>query len=103
MKIQVRGHSDDIIEVEQIGGGFAEEYYPSGDKPSYLAFGDGTVLSVEYGKDGMWRIRILRQGAALWVRIDATDPDKDYSDTVTLEGSGLDWVIFGEHFDKLRV
>lgn len=92
-KVKIYGASDDLIEVE---GDITEEFNPpyGDDNPCYLAFGDGTMLSVQYDKDGMWRINRLNEGTAAYSKIEATDPDKNYSDVVTLEGD-LKFVTFG--------
>jgi hypothetical protein len=99
-KVTIYGASDDLIEVE---GDFSEEYNPSNDDdPTYLAFGDGTVLSVKYGDatGGFWRINRVRVGTATYAKTEATDEDDDYSDRVTLEGD-LRWVVVGTQLDKI--
>lgn len=96
--IRVRGHSDDIICVE---GDLTDEFYPGSDKPGFLAFSDGTVLSVEYTKGGFWRIFWVAAGTAVFTKVEATDPDDEYSDRVTLVGD-LKWVVFGTSFDRIK-
>lgn len=96
-QIKVRGHSDDIICIE---GDLTEEFYPEHDKPGYLCFSDGTVLSVAY-TDGFWRIHFRAHGSADYEKVEATDPDDDYSDHVTLTGT-LEWVVFGPRFERIR-
>ena len=56
--VTIYGASDDLIEVK---GDLTEEFNPGGDGPSFLAFTDGTILSVEYGKSGMWGIRRIHE------------------------------------------
>lgn len=96
--IKVRGHSDDIICVE---GDTHEEFYPDSGKPGYLAFSDGTVLSVEYGKGGFWRVNRLSVGTASFTKVEATDPDDEYSDRATLTGE-IRWLVFGSHFERIK-
>jgi hypothetical protein len=96
--IKVGGHSDDIICVE---GDTYEEFYPDDDKPGYLSFGDGTVLSVRYGNDGFWRINRLVEGMAEFTKVEATDLDEEYSDVATLTGD-LKWLVFGSHFERIK-
>lgn len=86
---RVYGASDDLIEFEgelrgevgAYGAGEAE------DSPGKLvAFNDGTILAVKYGKPGnggVWAINVLNQGA-LFDRIEiCNDEDADpYSDVV---------------------
>ena len=96
--ITVYGASDDLIEID---GAIKEEFgwYDSGSKPAYLAFSDGTVLSVIYTDDGMWRINRVATGTALYSKTEATDGDTDYSDRVSLQGD-IAWVVFGQQFEK---
>jgi hypothetical protein len=95
-KVTIYGASDDLIEVE---GSIREEFNPSCDEPSYLGFSDGTVLEVQYGASGFWRINRLFKGSADCQKEDATDEDTDYSDKVTLTGD-VDWVVFGSTWAK---
>lgn len=95
MSIKVYGASDDLIEVE---GGISEEFSPLYDDEAegvFLAFSDGTVLHVVYGQGGMWRITPRHLGAATYSKREATNPDDDYSDVVTLEKASITWVVMG--------
>lgn len=94
--VTVYGASDDLIEVE---GDIREEFYITEYKEHILAFSDGTLLSIEYDRDGMWRIRRLAKGSATYKHTEATDADKDYSDTVELDGE-IAWVAFGMKWTK---
>jgi hypothetical protein len=91
--ITVYGASDDLIEVE---GALRQEFtYQNDDDGDLLTFGDGTALSVRYDSHGMWRITRLVIGSSEMTKTEATDPDDDYSDRVTLTapaGLGLGWV-----------
>jgi hypothetical protein len=90
-KVEIYGASDDLIEVD---GDLNEEFDGGGDI-QYLAFSDGTLLSVEYDSDVMWRINRLVEGVATYSKKEATDPDEDYTDRVTLESASLKWVVCG--------
>ena len=92
--VKVYGYSDDLIEVE---GAVREEFDASGDGPYYLAFSDGTMLSVKYDRDGMWRIHQIHHGGAAYEKQEGTNPDDDYSDVVTLTADRFDFVLCGEH------
>ncbi len=92
----VYGASDDLIEVE---GAIEEEFNPDGDKPSYLSFNDGTVLSVVYDDEGMWRVNRAVAGSATFAKVEADDPDENYSDRVTLEGD-IKSVVFGHSLHR---
>jgi len=96
--VTIYGASDDLIEVE---GDLNEEFNPSGDGISYLAFTDGTVLSILYGEEGIWRINRIAAGGAQYVKFEADDPDKNYSDRVTLEGD-IKGVVFGDRFERIK-
>lgn len=103
MTVTIYGASDDLIEVE---GDLREEFNPySNDdaEPDYLAFSDGTVLSVVYAKDGCWRINRVVTGAAVYEKSEAEGSDTDnYSDRVTLTGDSLTWVVFGSRLVRAK-
>ena len=85
---KVFGASDDLIEFE---GNLSGEVSVPGTEECgssigvLLAFSDGTILSVRYGKggQGVWGFTVLRKGD-LYIRKDeCDDPDADpYSDIV---------------------
>ena len=92
--IHVYGASDDLIEVE---GDIVEEfsYSDDEDRGDVLAFSDGTLLSVEYTRDGIWRISPLSRGSAEMTITQAVSADDDeYSDKATLDGD-IRWVAHG--------
>jgi hypothetical protein len=100
--IRVYGASDDLIEVE---GDLQEEFNPpsnrSGDSLiSFLAFSDGTVLSIIYGPEGIWRINRVAHGSARYDKEEGTD-DGHYSDVVTLTGE-IAWVVFGSELARVK-
>lgn len=98
----VYGQSDDLVEID---GDLREEFgfFRPGDdaKPGYLAFTDGTVLSIAYDETGMWRINRLVEGGAAYSKVEATDPDKNYTDRVTLIGD-IKAVVFGDDFHRIK-
>jgi hypothetical protein len=92
----IYGASDDLIEVE---GDIEEEFNPpygsDDDASSYLAFSDGSLLSITYTDDGLWKISPISVGSKTILGIEsATDIDDNYSDRVTLEGE-FRWVVMG--------
>lgn len=94
MKVTVTGASDDLIEVE---GDIREEFnvgYRDDDQWRYLAFSDGTLLRVEYDKDGIWRVRRVMKGSATYSLVDG-DVESDANDVATLEGDNLRWALMG--------
>lgn len=96
--ITIFGASDDLIEVE---GDISEEFNLANDEsPCYLAFSDGTVLKIVYGKDGIWTIRKIAHGTTIATLIQCTgEDDSIYSDTMTLDGN-IKWVVYGIGFAK---
>lgn len=88
--IEIYGSSDDLIEID---GDIREEFNA---EEGYLAFSDGTVLYIEYGKEGIWRIRQMTKGKAKYTKTEGIDDD-NYSDKVTLDGD-ISWVVFGKEF-----
>lgn len=100
MAIKVFGASDDLVEIE---GDIREEFYAvsAEDKPTLLAFSDGTLLQIQYGvgNQAFWRITPLVYGTAKYSKVEATDEDTNYSDVVTLEGE-FKWVVCGDGWAK---
>lgn len=100
--IKIYGSSDDVVIVDG-DNGMSDEYYPGSGgygKPSpmhYFSFNDGTLLSVVYDKDGIWRINCLSHGNSEYSKEDGTDDEG--TDTVTLVGD-INWVLFGDKYDK---
>lgn len=89
-QVTIYGASDDLIEVD---GDLSEEFSLPGDDKAILAFGDGSVLAVNYDEFGVWRIHRILTGSALYEHDE--DPGNDesrYSDRVTLTGD-LRWVL----------
>ncbi len=90
--IRIFGASDDLVEVE---GDIIEEfaYQPDGKEPGFIGCSDGTIMTIDFGAGGIWRINKLREGHANFEKIEGKDDDQ-HSDVVTLSGS-IRWVIFG--------
>lgn len=98
-QITIYGASDDLIEVE---GAITEEFNPPEDEPSYLAFSDGSLLSITYTDDGLWKISVFCVGEDTAFEMEsATDVDDNYSDRVTLTGE-FKWVVCGPGYAKER-
>jgi hypothetical protein len=94
--ITVYGASDDLIEIE---GAIREEFSAIDAAPGHLlAFSDGTVLSVRYGREGLWRIAPVCRGAAsLNIRQTSADDPDGYTDRATLsmpDGDAFRWAVF---------
>lgn len=95
MKITITGASDDLIEV---GGDIQEEfnYYSRDDDSALIATSDGTLLRVNYDRDGIWRIAPLVYGTARQSKVEGS-VGLDTNDVVTLEGD-IKWVVFGKEW-----
>ena len=94
--IKIYGASDDLIEIE---GDIREELtYNENAENNYLAFSDGTVVSIFYDNDGVWRITPTIIGRAKYQKTfeAVSGDDERYSDEVVLEGEDIQWVIHGE-------
>lgn len=99
--VTIYGRSDDLIEVD---GDIREEWSPEhDDQPTFLAFSDGTVLSVRYGEhDACWRIALVHKGSAEFKKTEGTEDDGgDYSDRVTLTGD-IRWVVLGSQIARSK-
>jgi hypothetical protein len=97
--VTVYGGSDDLIEID---GDIREEFNVYLDNENHkvcLAFSDGTLLSVDYDKDGIWRFNRLVAGTAGYEKREGTDTDTDYTDRVTLAGE-IAWVVCGSDYIK---
>lgn len=98
MPVTIYGASDDLIEVE---GDIREEFSPyqehGEESRKYLAFSNGTVISILFSSDGVWRITPVRGSAAI-TQADGDDED-NYSDVAEIEGD-INWVVLGSDFAK---
>ena len=92
--ITIYGASDDLIEVE---GDIREEFYAIDAEACILGVSDGTALSVEFDRQGIWRIRRLAAGTATYKLTEAAG--SNYSDKVELDGQ-INWVVFGEKWAR---
>lgn len=94
--VKIYGASDDLIEVV---GDIRQEFYAIDAETAILGFSDGTLLSVEFDNDGIWRIRRLAKGTAGYKHTEAVDAGIGHSDTVELDGE-IAWVAFGRAWAK---
>lgn len=97
MGVLIYGVSDDLIEIE---GDVREEFTFPNDDDVHLALSDGTLLSAEYGDNGVWRFRVLSAGR-MGVTIDQApaDDEDNYSDRVSVVGiEHIRWVALGTQY-----
>ena len=91
---KVYGYSDDVVVVEHIDGYSTEiDCY---NKNVSIAFSDGTVITIGYGKENL---------AVWWIKIDqagTTDPDliicdddeaTIYSDILVIDAKMVSWEL----------
>lgn len=94
MSVLIYGASDDLIEVD----GDVSAEFNAYDFDGYLAFSNGVTLSVNYTRDGIWRIDKVSGDDSL-VKIeksskgegDGVDGLPAYSDKAVLDGQ-IEWV-----------
>ena len=105
MSTKVYGASDDLIEFE--GDVYGEVGYYAGNEdtaPAMIAFSDGTLLTVGYGKNdlGIWEIKLLRAGE-LFQRIDpCTDEDANPHSDVAHFAPGLKWAYAATDWQRVK-
>lgn len=90
----ITGASDDLIELD---GQIREEfnYYTRNEEGgALLAFSDGTLLSIKYDNDGIWRIARLAAGKCEYAH-QSGDVVEDTFDVVTLTGD-LAWCVLAD-------
>lgn len=97
--LKIYGASDDLIEIE--GENLDEEFsaYDLEDN-SHLAISDGTLLAVEYDKDGIWRFRAVFQAPGTKIeKVEGTVEPDTGTDTLTLTSEQpFKWVLLGFKF-----
>lgn len=89
--IMITGASDDLIEIE---GEIVEEFNCFDCRRGTLACSDGTLLTVDYDKDGLWRFEIRFKGSLFEAKEEGC-VDEDTNDKVFFK-PGMKWVVFHE-------
>ena len=105
MATRVYGASDDLIELEgDIDGEVGHDAITVDDPGVLLAFSDGTLLSVKYGKGplGIWAVVAAHVGE-LFEGIDiCVDEDASpYSDVARFK-DGLKWAYAATAWEKVQ-
>jgi len=97
MSTRIWGTSDDLVEVD--GDVRGEE--ASFDIDTLLVCSDGSILSIEYGKLGVWKITTIRRGD-LYERVEVNDdPDADICSDIAHFKDGMKWVIVAHRWGKV--
>lgn len=101
MRVTIKGHSDDCIEIE---GDLCEEFdHYSGW--AYLHFSDGTVVKIGYCMDEHpekgWHIEVVRLGDGAVATSDFAiyDDEDHYTDVLNLVFPGNVWADCWEYED----
>lgn len=83
--VTIYGASDDLVEVE---GDVREEFSAYEDGYRFLAFGDGSLVRLNYTDEGCWEVRVEVLGAGTAQSLDTHDGDTTtYTDRLTLTRS----------------
>ncbi len=100
MGTKVYGTSDDLIEFE--GDVSGEVMIASG--PSLLVFNDGTILTINYGADGMalWKIVVLKEGPLLITIHRCTDEDAEVYSDVAHFADGLSFAFHSRDWERVQ-
>lgn len=89
-EVTIYGCSDDLIMCD---GAIHDEYYPKHDGTGYLHFNEGSVVKVQFDKEGVWRVEVVKLGEGTVVVShevigrDMVFEEEDYSDRLTLAGN----------------
>lgn len=93
--IKVYGISDDLIKIE---GEINEEINSSGGT---LIFPNGSIIQIDYGREGEWDIKVIRKGQAtiqLTICEDNIEHSECYSDEIVIDNYDIpmDHAVFVE-------
>lgn len=103
MATKIYGASDDLIRFE---GDISEEVgaFKAGDMPFLVAFDDGTILSVGYGKPegGIWDIRIFNHGTLFDRRESCYDSGASPHSDVVYMKDGVKRVFIGRDWEVVE-
>jgi len=101
---KIYGSSDDLIEFE---GDFTGEVgcYGTDDREHgvLVLVSDGSVLEVKYGKggDGIWEVKLLKQGQQFDRIEPCTDEDADIYSDIAYFKAGITWAYAATEWEKV--
>ncbi len=101
MGTKVYGTSDDLIEFE---GDVDGEVMVSSGSPSLLMFNDGTILTINYGADGLaiWKIVVQKEGP-LFISIErCTDEDAEVYSDIAYFADGLSFAFSASAWQRVQ-
>lgn len=89
------GASDDLVELR----GDMDEELGAYDVVRKFVMSEGTSGTIEYTKDGVWRINILKNASVIVNIVHPTEEeieeDTNYTDMATFSGQ-VEWIIFDD-------
>ena len=95
-KLTITGGSEDLISIT---GDIKEEIniYELDDLIGQaIAVSDGTLLSVDYDSNGIWRFNVVKNGQSFYNKVEG-NPIDDTFDVITLTWEKpFEWVVFGD-------
>lgn len=99
-QITITGASDDLIEID---GDIREEWnwFPKDNEARWIGVSDGTLLTVRYDNDGLWRFDPVVKGSAEYLKTDGS-VEEDTNDVIALMGN-IRWVMFGVEKKIIKV
>lgn len=91
--IKIYGASDDLIEIESDDESKfkSEEFYVT-NGAGLLAFSDGTLLHVYFGRWGIWRITLLDRG----LNFSHIEFNDDQDDVAFIDAQDLKWIVLSQ-------
>ena len=97
-KTKLTGCIDDLIEIEgEIVDEFSDYYCSNGR----IAFSDGTLISVNYDDEGIWRFNPIVKGSLYLGKEDGC-VNEDTNDVIYFK-EGIKWVIYTNKSYYVRV
>lgn len=101
---RIYGASDDLVEFD---GDFTGEVGCYGtddrDKGVLVIVSDGSILEVKYGKggDGIWEVKLLKQGSLFEKISPCTSEDDDPYSDVAYFREGVTWAYAAKDWEKV--
>lgn len=91
--VTIYGYSDDLVEIEN--SQYKEDEIDCYDKAIRFFFVDGTIISICYAQDGVWKITHEAIGKAWYELTRCEDDDDDaYSDVFKIDSEIISYEVF---------
>jgi len=99
--LTVTGASDDLIEID---GAIREEFsaYSTGEEENkyYLAIDGGALLSIRYGKGGIWRVHVEAKAEMTFEKVEGSEVDDTFDVVTVTSPNPIRWVMMGKELAK---